>query len=329
MKKITYTCPYVPAEWIAAHGLKPSRIMLSSLDTTFPLGRAEGVCPFVQAFAHQLLTDNSIGGAVMTTVCDQTRRAYDIVSQQHKDNIFLMNVPSTWKSDESRNMYIDELKRLGRFICRFGGKTPSDKTLVKTMIKYDSLRKTLLASKNSLVPRIYSESIAQLNESGEVNIHEDLVIKKSLKENIPIALVGGPLVKYDFQIFDMVENSKGKIVLDATETGERTLPRPFNSSLLREKPLAELADAYFGTIPDISNRPNDRLYDWLKKKIFQTKARGIILRRMIFCDTWHSFLYQLRKVLNLPVLDLDEDGQIHKSKQRLINRIQAFLEMLK
>ncbi|MHC4758903.1 MAG: hypothetical protein ACYTE8_09610, partial [Planctomycetota bacterium] len=69
MKKIAYTCPYIPAEWIAAHGLKPSRVMVDSLYTGFPLGPVEGVCPFVQAFAHRLLSDDSIAGVVITTAC--------------------------------------------------------------------------------------------------------------------------------------------------------------------------------------------------------------------------------------------------------------------
>jgi benzoyl-CoA reductase/2-hydroxyglutaryl-CoA dehydratase subunit BcrC/BadD/HgdB len=329
MKKIAYTCPYVPAEWIAAHGLKPSRIMVSSLKTTFPLGCVEGVCPFIQAFAHRILTDDSIGGVVMTTLCDQTRRAYDVISQKLNSNVFLMNVPSTWKSNESRNMYINELKRLGRFLCKIGGNSPSKDKLLTKIIEYDGLRKNLLDLKKTISTRQFSESISHFNENVEVKSHKDLVNRKSQRENIPLALVGGPLCREDLQIFDMVENAKGIIAIDASETGVRTLPRPFKSSQLRKEPLVELENAYFSTIPDASNRPNDRLYDWLKNQIFQTKVRGIILRHMIFCDIWHSELYRLRKVFDLPVLDLHEDGQIHQSKQRLINRIQAFMEMLK
>ena len=44
MAKIIYTCPYVPGEWIAAHGLAPVRVMPRHLSDHEGLGRVEGLC---------------------------------------------------------------------------------------------------------------------------------------------------------------------------------------------------------------------------------------------------------------------------------------------
>ena len=58
MKKIIYTCPYVPAEWIAAHGLQPNRVIPSAAEPIGSIFRIEGVCPFVRAFVNEAITDN-------------------------------------------------------------------------------------------------------------------------------------------------------------------------------------------------------------------------------------------------------------------------------
>ncbi len=160
MKTIIYTCPYVPAEWIAAHGICPSRIIPNTAELTGPLSRAEGVCPFVQGFINEVMTDKHIDGVVITTVCDQMRRAYDIVSRRCDVPLFLMNVPNTWQNIGVRKLYIDELKRLGRFLIGLGGKSPSNEALAKIMLEYDTARKSILAAAGHLPARQYAETIA-------------------------------------------------------------------------------------------------------------------------------------------------------------------------
>ena len=84
---------------------------------------------------------------------------------------------------------------------------------------------------------------------------------------IPLAVLGGPLLETDCAFFDLVEHAGGRVVLDATEGGERTLPRPFDPARLAADPLEELADAYFDGIPDAFRRPNSRLYEWLGREL--------------------------------------------------------------
>ena len=75
--------------------------------------------------------------------------------------------------------------------------------------------------------------------------------------------MGGPLPESDYDLFDWVQQAGGRIVLDATEWGERTLPRAFDLERTHRDPLPELADAYFGAIPDVFRRPNGALYEYL------------------------------------------------------------------
>ena len=129
MKIIIYTCPYVPAEWIAAHSLRPARVIPKSAGHAAEPGQTEGLCPFVRAFINEALTSEQAGGVIVTTVCDQMRRAFDIISAKCNLPSFLMNVPNTWQSTSAKQLYADELNRLGRFLCRMGGKSPSETRL--------------------------------------------------------------------------------------------------------------------------------------------------------------------------------------------------------
>lgn len=328
MKTIIYTCPYVPAEWIAAHGRRPSRVIPEAADATGPLGRAEGVCPYVQSFINEVMMDKRAGGVVITTVCDQMRHASDILVRRCDVPVFLMNVPNTWQSLGVQKLYIDELKRLGRFLIGIGGKSPSDDALTEIMLKYDTARTSILASGGYLPARQYAETIAAFGKDGPGEEFTNITNRELRIKGIPLAIVGGPLMRRDFDIFDIAEQAGGRIVLDAAETGERGMCLPFDRRRLHKEPLMELANAYFGGIQDASRRPNSELYKWLKRRLIEREVRGIIFHRYLWCDMWHAELRRLKDWTDLPVLDIDTAGDNETRLHRAANRIRAFLEML-
>jgi benzoyl-CoA reductase/2-hydroxyglutaryl-CoA dehydratase subunit BcrC/BadD/HgdB len=331
MKTIIYTCPYVPAEWIAAHGLRPSRVMPAAVGSTGPLARVEGLCPFVYSFINEVLTilpQTDTCGVIVTTVCDQMRRAFDILVRRCDLPAFLMNVPHTWQSTAAQKMYVDELKRLSRFLIRLGGKPFSNDTLARVMLEYDDARASILAARSYLSARQYAQLIAAFgrDEPGMM-LHSETGASLPIA-GVPLAIVGGPMVRGDLDIFDIVEQSGGQIVLDAAETGERGLCPPFDRRRIRDNPLVELANAYFNGIPDASRRPNSELYNWLKREFLDRAVRGIIFRRYVWCDTWHAELGRLKDWIDLPVLDIDVGGDSQAHQHRVPNRIRSFLEML-
>ena len=328
MKKIIYTCPYVPAEWIVAHGLKPCRIIPATANSGSAVTRVEGLCPYVRAFINTLVTEKETCGIVVTTVCDQMRRGFDLIVRQCDNPAFLMNVPSTWQTVAAQKLYIDEIERLGRFLIRLGGKTPADDTLAEMMLEYDIARETLLETREKLSARQFAETVARFNRDGLNRKIDSFTYPESLIQGIPLAIIGGPMMKQDFEILEIAEQSGGRIVLNATETGERGLCASFDRRNLRENPLIELAGAYFGGIQDASRRPNNELYKWLKRELATRQVRGIIFHRNIFCDLWHAELRRLKDWAGLPVLDIDSTGESDSYRQRNSNRIRAFLEML-
>jgi benzoyl-CoA reductase/2-hydroxyglutaryl-CoA dehydratase subunit BcrC/BadD/HgdB len=326
MKKVVYSCPFVPAEWIAAHGLRPSRILPGPADVSAFAGASAGVCPYAAAFLHAIIRDDEAEAAVLTTVCDQMRRGFEQVQRDSRRPVFLLNVPSTWQTVTARKMYVSEVKRLGHFLTRLGGKEPSADELAGVMREYDARRFCLQEARGRVAPRRFSEAIVHFHREGTVD--SALCEGAYTPRGIPVALVGGPMMSHHFPIFDLIESSGGTVVLDATESGERTMPPPLDKRGLDGDPFMTLVDAYFGHIPDAFRRPNSQLYRWLKRKSAERGIRGIILRYYTWCDKWHVELQRMKEWSEAPVLGIST-GADEAMDGHATSRIESFLEMLK
>jgi len=253
------------------------------------------------------------------------RRSAEIIEARCDTPLFLMNVPATWQTPTAARMYRDELVRLGRFLPACGGTEPTERELADTMLRYDTMRADLRALRANMSPGQWARAAARFNRTGEVP--EDPEQRDMPGAGVPLALVGGPLRGADFGIFDLIERAGGTVVLDATAGGEMTLPAPLNHDRLKDDPLGELVEAYFGSIPHPMRRPNSLFHEYLKRELADRGAKGVIYRRYQWCDTWHGEVGRLSELLLQPVLDLaagdDESDRAHVS-----TRIHAFVEML-
>jgi benzoyl-CoA reductase/2-hydroxyglutaryl-CoA dehydratase subunit BcrC/BadD/HgdB len=326
MKTIAYCSPFVPPEWITAHGLQPSWISPRSTGDCAPIGAVRGLCPFARALINESMSGGHASALVLTTTCDQTRYAAALLERTVDRPIFLMNVPSTWQTAAAEDLYLEELKRLGRLLVPLGGASPSNEALANVMLDYDRARSDWRAARDGLSAEQYCKSVARLRGNG-AGLHQ-VESEPVQPSGVPLALVGGPLLEKDYAIAQLIEQAGGRLTLDATESGERTLPAPFDQRRVREDPLGELARAYFGTIPDIFRRPNDGFYEWLGRELRDRDVRGIVFRRYVWCDNWHAELDRLRRWSSIPVVDIDvcEDGG---SLSHAAGRIEALVEMLR
>jgi benzoyl-CoA reductase/2-hydroxyglutaryl-CoA dehydratase subunit BcrC/BadD/HgdB len=315
-KTVVYTCPYVPAEWITAHGLRPRRLIPLPVASACAIPRLEGLCPYARAFANDAAVDREAEGIVFTTLCDQMRRVFDLLTRRVDTPAFLLNVPSTWQTVTAQRLYLEELKRLGRFLVRLGGHEPGNEELARTMLEHESTRR-----------RAIPEVGCALHTNSSAPDRTDAQSTPGDSSGVPIVVVGGPLLRRDRVLFDVVEQCGGRVVLDATETGQRGWCRPFDRRYLQEDPLMELAQAYF-EIPDASRRPNSGLYEWLKDELAESGARGVIFHHYLWCDTWRVELARLREWTSLPVLGLDSDGHGPTDMARRQSRVRAFMETL-
>ena len=104
---VIYSCPFVPAEFIAAYDLRPARIIPPAGATT-PFHGTEGICPFARAFVNEAVTDKNAIAIVVTTMRDQMRKAHEIITAYCETPVFLLNVPTTRANANSTKLYIDE-----------------------------------------------------------------------------------------------------------------------------------------------------------------------------------------------------------------------------
>jgi benzoyl-CoA reductase/2-hydroxyglutaryl-CoA dehydratase subunit BcrC/BadD/HgdB len=325
-----------------------------------------GVCPFARAFVGEVRTDGTIDkgidAVVVTSTCDQMRRSAEFFARVPA---FLMNVPATWRTTPAVRLYMDELRRLGRFLADRGGHIPSDEGLADAMESLDRRRA-------GLGPDACPEGADQRRAlKGPADASP--ACADASPKGVPVAVIGGPLMRGAAAptaapepgdetpgpanhagptsgdetpgpanhagptsgdeapgtgwLSDAVENAGGRIVLDGTEGGERTSPAPFDRRRLRDEPLMVLAESYFGCIPDAFRRPDSMLYEWAAREVPASGARGVILIRYIWCDMWAIARERLGEATGLPVLDIDFAGDAD-AEARAAGRIAAFVEAL-
>ena len=169
MKTIAYSSPFVPAEWIAAHGVRPMRLRPDLAAAARLAGPLTGVCPYARAFVGQALASPGVDAVVLATTCDQMRRAAEWPGPAAGPPVFLMNVPATWQTPASVRLYRDELERLGRSLVRLGGLAPTRERLAEVMEDYDVRRAALRGLLGTLDARDASEALARFDR-GEAGI---------------------------------------------------------------------------------------------------------------------------------------------------------------
>jgi hypothetical protein len=107
-RRVLYSSPFIPAEWIAAHGFVPSRYQPETGEAKPGLPSAMGVCPYAQSFLGAA-AQHDFATVVFTTSCDQMRRAADCLVSRVGGEPFVFNVPATWQSTTAREMLIAEM----------------------------------------------------------------------------------------------------------------------------------------------------------------------------------------------------------------------------
>jgi len=321
--KVYCTSPWIPVEWVCAHGHEPCGVW-AAVDE-LPSATAEGVCPFARALV-ELASKNHQAAFVFTTACDQSRRAADAVLLQSHTPVFLFNLPATWQTPAAHRLYRAELARLGRFLERLGGFSPSYLELMLVIRRYSEQRAMLLDLIQHSPARQAAEAVMQYfwpdhakkpASAGKVTAH-----------GVPVALIGGPLLPSQWGIFDVIESAGGRVVLNATEPGERCLVPQLTLSTDNSDLQAVLADHYLDHCVDVFQRPNTRLYDWLAVRIAQRGVRAILLWVNLHCDLWRAEAQTLRNRFGLPVVML-EAHDIPANLNRVTTRLAALIETVR
>jgi benzoyl-CoA reductase/2-hydroxyglutaryl-CoA dehydratase subunit BcrC/BadD/HgdB len=317
---VIFASSFVPPEWIAAHGLTPSRVTPSAAGAP----EAEGLCPFAGAFAA-VAKSPGIAASVFATTCDQMRRASELGAQGGAPR-FVLHVPATWQTTAAHRFYRTELARLGRFLVGVGGSAPSPDRLADEMERFETIRARLLGRREGMTSAAHATLTAQFHATGDLPETLPPGDRGPGPAARPLMLLGGPLRAEDLGLFEAIDRAGGRVVVDATESGEREWPRRFDRRRMRDDELGELADAYFGHIPAVFRRPNNGLFEWLAAAWLRTPVRGIVFVSHPWCDLWRAELPRIREVAPVPVLHVDLAGG-GRAEGAWTTRIQALLEM--
>jgi len=334
--RVHLTSPWIPAEWVRAHGLEARGIWFADKfrQDTPPL--AGGVCAFAESVVRFAETQPD-SAVVLTTACDQLQRGFDAAAFRGSARVFLFNLPAT-QTPVARQIYRAELARLGQFLLALGGTAPAPEMLRQEMAQSDEARRRLREAAPPAAARSYAESVARFHTDG--NFAAPAVCTPTAPA--ALALVGGPLGAKDWKLFDTIEAAGGRVVLNATLTGERSLCPTFDRSAGlppalaaasrqdadEPEPFDALVAGYIDNLVDVFQRPNTRLYAWLKPRLLARQVRGIVLWHFTGCDLWRAEWQTLREVSGRPVLLLEADEAAGISP-RDTNRLQAFVEMIK
>lgn len=315
MTTVLLTSPFIPAEWVAAHGLIPLRLAATSAGECCQAGRCA-----IAAGSTTLPAE----AVVAVTSCDQARRAFN----HDPRPVFTFTIPATWQGALPARIYREELHRLSRFLIRLGGIAPSAEHLVATILAADARRQRLRSLLPSLPARQAAELLAleQAGTSGTTGPHP-LPLRPSHAARPGICLLGGPLPRSCFDLFDDLEDAGLRLACDGSELGERGLAPALDRRTVRDDPLGALVEAYFLGLPDAFRRPDSLLFTWLETLIPARQVAALVVLADPWCDPWRAAAARLRDWNRLPVQLLDT-GCEPGSRLRRQTRLQALAELL-
>jgi|YelNatPaOPRAMG01_1025707.scaffolds.fasta_scaffold04118_8 benzoyl-CoA reductase/2-hydroxyglutaryl-CoA dehydratase subunit BcrC/BadD/HgdB len=322
MKQLLCTCPFVPVEWIFAHGF----ICKRSVPFFKNLGSVEsmGCCPLAQAFLDEIISTRL--PAIFSSTCDQMRRAADVAKAKGL-NVFIINVPTTI-SEESVKYFRSELLRLSLWLESLGGKRPTNKELRACIEKFNDARSLVLDSQPYVSGSFFMNSVMNLAAETETGIikKKNCVFGSDQATRVPLAILGGHTSQAHFGLINEIEKAGGRIVLNALSFGNRVLiPKIIIGE--NEDIVYGIAKHYMENIRDVFMRPNDRFYSWLTKEIKTKKVKGAILATHVWCDLWRGEIQTMKEILKIPLLDITFGTESFPLNQT-INRCQSFLEMM-
>ncbi len=335
--KVVVASPWIPREWITAYGHEPCGVWYHPRFGSTRGAVSAGVCPFAQRVALLAEAHND-SAFVFPTHCDQLRRAYDSIRAETRNRSFLFNLPATWQSTAARKILSAELMRLGDFLLQLGGRAPAPSTLARHLEEYRTARTELARAGRWCYGSTYAKALGQFHREGSFSLPTgskpgDATSHRANKRP-HLAILGGPLDIEEIDLIGKIEALGGEIVLNATETGERTLA-PHGLEQLPQRVAGdslellaeELARGMLPQWADVFQRPNTPLYDWLARRLTERQVQGLVLWHQVGCDLWRAEAETLRETFRLPLLSIEAEESATTSP-RTIGRIQAFLEAL-
>ena len=346
-KVMGYLCSTIPEEMFTAAGLLPFRlrgtgststekadVFFSSVNCSFPRHCFNQVLRGEYAFLDGLVLGNS---------CDNVRRIYDHWTRQNiTPFVHFMSLPRRTEAAQVA-WYHNELLTLKTKMEKHFGVDLTDDRLreaIRVHNKSRRLQRELYDLRKAKAPPITgAQSLAVTVAGTALPKPQFNVYMKSLLDDLRPApghsghrarlmLLGGILD--DLEYLAVIEERGGLIVADSTCFGSRLFWQDVDEEA--DDPLLALARYY------VADRPScPRVFDayegraaYVRKMIDDFAVDGVILERLMFCDSWGWEQYRFERTFKewgVPLLMLDREYTLGGQGQ-LRTRVQAFLERM-
>lgn len=352
-KIVGYTCSFMPVEPFYAAGILPIRLRGITAGSMEISDAYYGpfVCSFPKAILQLAGTGNYhfLDGAVISNGCDSLRRLDDCWRKMGEDIegsappwFHYFDVPH--KPDgHAFDWYKNQVKKLIKAIENQFDVEITDEKLKTAIKNQNNLRKLLwdlerlrredpvrisgteaycaIIAGTVMPPDIYKKNLAELIDTvrkRKTNLAKD---KKKL-------FLGGSVCD-DFELISLIEQSDAIVVGENVCFGVRNEDDIVSED---EEPLSALTAKY------LSGSVCPRMMGWYKEragmiieKIKRTKADGIIMQNIRFCDLHGSENGLLERDLdreNIPSLRVEREHGPLTETGRLKMRVDAFIEQL-
>lgn len=329
--------PLFPASILKGCGYTPFRMSFGA--TTEAEAKGEKFvrpdsCPFCKTLIGNFSSDDSIHSITDVTIavnsCDQIRRSAEVVSNSLNRDVLQIQFPVTY-TNSSKKYFISELKLIIKALENRSGKDFD----INEAFKYHSEQsiasnkmKNLFYSKSYSPKILHNLSILySISDPFEFNKYIDSITPdlENFESNKTILIIGSPTLLEDDGLISMLEQHNVSAI-QLNSTGLKQFLLDENKTNI-EKTEEALGNFLLEAFPHIGMRPNNELYKQIQEVADITKADGIIMKSLSFCDLWYTEKVRLKSSFNIPVLTIDT-GYGKGSADRIETRIETFLETL-
>jgi benzoyl-CoA reductase/2-hydroxyglutaryl-CoA dehydratase subunit BcrC/BadD/HgdB len=294
-------------------------------------------CPFCKSVLgnFQIKSDlfSKIDLVIGLITCDQKRRMLERLGIEFNIPVFPINIPAT-RTDSSRQYYIENFHILIANIAEFV-KKDLDPDLVKQDYNFRRLNAEYflrLLIEASLPPKIMQSLIALHAISRPEKLFHFL---NTFVNDIPVVqakkkvlIIGSMLGKEDGLLLEILASHNVQPIL-LLSTGINAFDGWEDMTTISNVNLTRrLAEVSFNLPPEIRTRPNTEVYTRIRQFLNKTKADGIICKSLTFCDLWFTEKKHLQETFaGVPILILDT-GYGEGARERVITRVETFVEMI-
>jgi len=337
IKLVGYTCHAFPAAVIAGFGFRPVRVLCGTSAETESWGeqvvRAD-VCPHVKSLLGNVKKARNLHAEIDLWIglytCDQMRRGLDVLAEDLGKPVHPLQLPAT-RTKESAEYYAGQVRSLAADIeSRFGVSFDPDKAHAWQRDHDTAAEALSRAARSGRVSPLDLHGMFHLffiaSPAGLAEFFEGLLAASpGFQSKRTIVLAGSPLTREDTVLLEELE-TRGYAVLPLTCTGLNAV-EDGDASERADDLIESLALRAFAKPACMRSRPNTAVYDRIGSTLETSKASGLIVKSLKFCDLWYTERERLRRTFELPVLVFDSD-YAEGGRERLLSRIDAFVETM-